>query len=132
MGKLVLFAMVALCAGLAIPATRPRILERAEPLLYPVHKWQSENEMEQIAREISSYERTYYKLPVGQGSFFKYMQTEYQEDSRNDTWGTPYEMRVWADSFAILSAGPDQAIETEDDLRFLTLRLTARAERDRR
>lgn len=131
MGKLVLLAIVALAAGMAIPQTRPHILERAAPLLYPVHKWQTESEMEQIAREISSFERTYYKLPVGRATFDEWLQRGFQDESQQDTWGTRYQMRVWPDSFAILSAGPDLEIETPDDLRFLTLRLTARAERAR-
>ena len=131
MGRLVLFAILALIAGLAIPKTRPHIVERATPLLYPVHKWQTESEMEQIGREIASYERTYYKLPVGRHNFDRWLSNEFQEESAKDTWGTRYEMRVWPDSFAILSAGPDLEIETDDDLRHLTLRLTARAERAR-
>lgn len=131
MGRIILLAILALVASLAIPATRPVVLEQAAPLLYPLHKWQTTGEMEEISRDIASYERTYYKLPVARASFPKWLERNFVPETAQDTWGTGYELRVWPDSFAILSAGPDRTIETEDDLRHLTLRLTARAERSR-
>ncbi len=129
MGKIILLAILAIAAGFAVPATRPMFLEKASPLLYPLHSWQTTGEMEEIAREIASFERTYYKMPVARASFTRWLERNFVDETAFDTWGTGYELEVWPDSFAVLSAGPDREIETEDDLRHLTLRLTARAER---
>jgi len=126
-GKIFLLAVVALIAGLAIPTTRPRILEHVQPVLYPIHKWQNTSEMDQIARELAAFERTYYRLPTDQAGFNKWMDGQFAVESSVDTWGTPYELRIWPDSFAILSGGPDVTIDTMDDLRFVQLRLAARA-----
>ena len=128
MGKIFLIAVVALLAGLAIPATRPKILEQIDPVLYPIHKWQNESEMDQIARELLAFERTYYRLPTDRNGFPGWMEGQFAPESQADTWGTPYELRVWTDSLSIVSGGPDRTIDTPDDLRFTQLRLAARAD----
>jgi len=128
-GKIILLAILAIAVGLAVPTTRPMIVQKASPLLYPLHKWQTTGEMETIAREIAAYEATYYKLPVARASFTKWLERNFVEATARDTWGTGYVLKVWPDSFAVSSAGADKTIDTLDDLRHLTLRLTARAER---
>ncbi len=132
MGKIFLFAILALIAGLAIPTTRPLIMERAEPLLYPIHKWQNTSEMEQIARELAAFERTYYRLPTDQAGFSGWMDGQFAEESRTDSWGTPYALRVGPDSFTIVSGGPDRTVGTPDDLSYTELKLAARAEANSR
>ncbi len=129
MGKIILLAILAIAVGFAVPTTRPMLLEKVSPVLYPLHSWQTMGEMEEIAREIGSFERTYYKLPVQRASFTRWLERNFVEETAFDTWGTGYVLDVWPDSFAVKSAGPDKEIGTEDDLRHLTLRLTARAER---
>jgi hypothetical protein len=124
-GRIFLLVIVALVAGLAIPSTRPRILEKAAPMLYPLHKWQTTGEMEQISREISSYERTYFKLPTSRNTFNKWLHRNFVDETARDTWGNAYTLRVWPDSFALYSAGPDLERDTEDDIRFLKLRAGA-------
>ena len=128
MGRIFLLAMLALLAGLAIPSTRPRILEQAEPVLYPIHKWRNTSEMDQIARELVAFERTYYRLPTDMRGFADWMDGQFAPESQVDTWKTPYELRIWPDSFAIVSGGPDRTVDTPDDLRFTQLRLAARAD----
>jgi len=126
-GKIFLLALLALIAGLAIPTTRPRILEQVEPVLYPIHKWRNTSEMDQIARELAAFERTYYRLPTTRAGFGKWMEGQFATESSVDSWGTPYELRVWPDSFAIVSGGLDATIDSPDDIRFVQLRLAARA-----
>ncbi len=127
MGKIFLLALVALIAGLAIPTTRPRIIKQVEPILYPIHQWRNTSEMDQIARELAAFERTYYRLPTDRAGFAKWIDGQFATESSTDSWGTPYELRVWPDSFAIVSGGLDGAVDTPDDLRFVQLRLAARA-----
>ncbi len=132
MGKIFLIAILALVAGLAIPTTRPMIMERAEPILYPIHKWQNTSEMEQIARELAAFERTYYRLPTDQAGFDEWMAGQFAEESRTDSWGTPYDLRVGPDSFTIVSAGADRTLATPDDLEYTELKLAARADANSR
>ena len=127
MGKIFLIALVALLAGLAIPTTRPTIMEQIDPILYPIHKWQNTSEMDQIARELFAFERTYYRLPTTQNGFATWMDGQFAPESQTDTWGTAYQLRIWPDSLSIVSGGPDRTIDTPDDLRFTQLRLAARA-----
>ncbi|HIC54664.1 MAG TPA: hypothetical protein EYO97_12595 [Gemmatimonadetes bacterium] len=37
------------------------------------------------------------------------------DDYKMDPWGSRYPLRVWADSVAIISLGPDRTRSTEDD-----------------
>jgi len=49
----------------------------------------------------------------------KRMQTKgnVQRDPALDFWEMPYILRVTAQSFSVISSGPDQKLDTEDDLR---------------
>ena len=37
------------------------------------------------------------------------------DELKRDAWGSTYQLKVWADSVAILSYGPDRTRQTEDD-----------------
>ncbi|MCA9738863.1 MAG: hypothetical protein R3E98_03020 [Gemmatimonadota bacterium] len=119
MGKLFLFALIAFCGALWYPGTRPRVVEAIEPALNPIHAYSTENEMERIAIELLGYDRTYYRLPTDSRGFGEWLDGRFTEESGLDSWGTPYALRVWDDSFAILSGGADREMGTPDDLRWL-------------
>ncbi len=116
MGKLFLFVVVALAGAFTYPGTRPQMVEALGPALDPIRAYKSNNEMEAIASELLSYDRTYYKMPTDSKGFSGWLEGRYQEEARVDEWGEPYALKIWADSFSISSAGADMAMGTEDDL----------------
>lgn len=127
MARIVLAALVLLAASLAIPQTRPKVIEHSEPLLYPVFMWQVKSEMERIGTEVTSFENQYYKLPTSPAKFNGWLSTRFREEkARTDSWGTEYRFKIWPDSFAIISAGPDREHVTEDDIQHALPRLQLR------
>jgi len=118
-GKLFLFALVALAAAYTYPETRPRVIEAMAPALDPIRSYQTENEMELIAEELLSYDRTYYKMPTDARGFSRWIEGRYQSETVVDSWGTPYALKIWDDSFRIASAGVDREVGTSDDLLWL-------------
>ena len=119
MGKLFLFALVALAAAYTYPETRPRVIEALAPALDPIRSYQTENEMEIIAQELLSYDRTYYKMPTDARGFSRWLEGRYQSETRVDSWGTPYTLKIWDDSFQIASGGVDREVGTPDDVLWL-------------
>ncbi|MEZ4415263.1 MAG: hypothetical protein R3E10_05880 [Gemmatimonadota bacterium] len=119
MGKLFLIALVAFAAALTYPGTRPQVIEALAPALDPIRAYSTENEMERIALELVSFDRTYYKLPTDPRGFAGWLDARFTEESGVDSWGTPYALRIWEDSFAIVSGGADKELGSPDDLRWL-------------
>ena len=127
LAKVVLAALILIALSLAIPQTRPKVIEHSEPVLYPVFMWQVKSEMERIGGEVTSFENQYYKLPTSPAKFNGWLATRFTEEkARTDSWGTEYRFKIWPDSFAIISAGPDRVHVTEDDIQYAKLRLERR------
>jgi hypothetical protein len=53
---------------------------------------------------------------------WRYPVDDYKDDYKMDPWGSRYPLRVWADSVAIISLGPDRTRSTEDDFSVVTPR----------
>ena len=131
MFKLILFALVALGAALYFPSSRAVVLEKAEPVTQPVQAWATRGEMKKIVRDLTSHERTYESLPEVK-TFPRWLETKYQGASSTDSWGNEYVFRVWADSFAVVSAGVDGQLGSEDDLTRTEARVHSGRDRGRR
>ena len=123
MGKLFLFLLIALGIGLYIPRSRAVILDTVSPVLQPVFRWQTNSEMEKIARDLISSGTSAGSIPEDQQSFERWLGNEYVgEDSGRDAWGNTYQLRMAQDSFALVAAGPDGQVGTPDDLQHKTKR----------
>lgn len=117
MGKFVLFLFIALMVGLYIPRSRAVIVDTVSPVLQPVFRWQTNSEMEKIARDLISSGTTAGSIPTTQQEFETWLGLEYVgEDSGRDSWGNTYQLRMAQDSFTIVSPGKDGQAGTPDDL----------------
>jgi hypothetical protein len=117
-GKLLLWLIIGVVAGFVTPQTRPFMLEKAEPLLVPIHEYSTSKEIERIGAELLSYQRTYYRLPTGPTDFGDWLNRRFVEQATRDSWGTPYSLSVLPDSYTVVSAGRDRELGTADDLRW--------------
>ncbi len=116
MGRLILLLLLALALGLTFDESRAVILDRAEPLLEPVFRWQTGHEMEEIARSLQTLERENHGRLLDEREWRGWLERNYHGDAALDSWGSPYAYQVRPDSFYIVSPGPDRVYRTEDDL----------------
>jgi hypothetical protein len=117
MGRFFLLLLVVLGVALWHPDSRGRILEAVGPLANPAYRWMSHQEMNQIVEDLEIHLQTGGSLPLARGEFDSWMNRRYpQERSRMDAWGVRYQLQVRGDRFQVISAGPDGAFGTEDDL----------------
>lgn len=116
MGKLFVFLLLALGAALYFPSTRAVVLDTLEPVLNPVLAWQTKSEMDQIARELQMINREGQAIPEPGEQFQAWMGRNFQGGDSEDAWGNPYTLKLWPDSFGIVSRGPDLEVNTSDDL----------------
>ena len=97
--------------------TRVMLLDVAEPVVLPVMRWSTEEEMRQVARNVVEHERLTGQLPDGSG-WLEWLDYRYSaEEIKRDPWGTIYQLETSGDSVWILSYGPDRVRSTEDDFR---------------
>lgn len=89
--------------------------------MQPVLVWSAEREIMRVSQAVQREARDTYELPRTR-DWNAWLTTHFTGDATTDPWGTLYAYSVWADSFAILSEGPDGELGTEDDLRFSTHR----------
>ncbi len=130
MGRIFLILLVALGAGLYFPESRAFLLEKAGPLLEPVNKWTTTSEMDQIVRDLEVWEKGGRKFPDGRGEFPDWLGSRYQvEENTLDAWGTQYQLNVQSNAFTLISAGPDRAFNTPDDIRIAGSRAESRRRR---
>lgn len=123
MGKLFLFLLVALGLGLYFERSRVVILDTVSPVLQPVFRWQTNGEMEKIARDLISHGTTSGSMPSDQTSFQTWLSNQYQNvEGGQDAWGNFYRLRMARDSFAIIAPGKDGEVGTSDDLQHKTAR----------
>lgn len=118
MGKIILIVLVALGVGLYFPESRAVMVEHSRPLLDPFHRWVTHQELGRIVDDLEQMRGVGDGLPTRAEAFEAWMERRYQQaSSRVDSWGTPYRLEVHADSFYVVSAGPDQEFGTDGDLR---------------
>jgi hypothetical protein len=115
-GKLTLMLVLLFGAAMYFPQTRPMLLDLLNPLLRPVLIWQTKSEMDKIVRELSNMDREGRQLPQPGQAFQHWMERSFQGGSFQDAWATPYTLRVWLDSLAVVSSGPDMEPGTADDI----------------
>ncbi len=130
MFKLILFLLVALGASLYFPASRVVVLEKAQPVLNPVLRWSTTGEMRKIVRELATHERSYDKLPEPR-EFSAWLEAKYRGGPTEDAWGNDYTLRVWPDSFAVISPGVDGERGGLDDIQVSERRVTTPRRRRR-
>ena len=122
MTKLILLIILALATWYYFPETRAILLDVTEPIVAPIIRWSTQDEMAQIGRNVVDYERLTGELPVGPAWLgwldFRYANAEVQ----TDPWGSIYQLAVVSDSVWILSYGPDRIRDTNDDFQVVTVR----------
>lgn len=116
MFKVVLLILVLFGAALYFPQTRPVVIDALSPVMNPVLTWQTRGEMDGIARELQLLSREGGDLPAPGARFDAWMLKNFMGGAKTDAWGVNYTLKVWRDSIGIVSNGPDQEIDTPDDI----------------
>ena len=128
MGRLFLLLLVVLGGALYFPETRANLIQTVgpiiEPALGPIRLRETQAELKKIAEDLQGHERFYDKVPTNPDMFRGWLYNQYAAPSNyQDSWGREFGYKVWPDSFAILSAGPDGTFNSPDDLRATKRRL---------
>jgi hypothetical protein len=124
--KLVLLIVLWFVVTYYFPDSRHLIKEWSRPLWVPVVKWNTEQEMEQVGRDVVNEEVKTGKLP-DQRRWLQWLDYRYAMDElKQDAWGSTYQLKVWADSIAIISYGPDRVRHTADDFQVAVPRVRRR------
>jgi hypothetical protein len=101
----------------------------SQPLWFPVVKWNTQEEMKQVGRDVINHELNTGRLP-NRRDWLGWLDYRYTGDElKQDHWGSTYELKVWSDSVAIVSYGPDRTKTTEDDFQVVTPRQRVRRRR---
>ena len=117
MRLLVLMLLLGVVTWFYFPETRSIMLDVAEPVVTPIVRWSTTEEMSQVARNVLEHERLTGQLPSG-SEWLGWLQYRYpSDDLRTDPWGTTYQLEVSRDSVWVLSFGPDRTRQTDDDFR---------------
>ena len=123
MTKLLLLCVLALLTWYYFPETRAILFDVAEPVVVPLARWSTEEEMAQVARNVVDHERLTGVLPKG-GEWLEWLRARYAStDMTQDPWDSTYQLESSPDSVWILSYGPDRTRNTEDDFRVATPRI---------
>ena len=121
MGKLILFIILGLAAGMYFPDSRAVLLEKGEPVLRPVFIWSTDREIEEIIRGLQQMENVERRLPERR-EWVTWIETHYTGDASRDPWGNVYLFELQEDSFAVISHGPDRVMKTGDEIRHVRVR----------
>lgn len=115
MRRLILLVVLWFAVTYYFPDSRTWLSDLSRPLWVPLVKWDTEEEMRQIALDVIAHEVSTGKLP-DRRSWIPWLDYRYSMDEmKRDAWGSTYELKVWADSVAVWSYGPDRTRNTEDD-----------------
>lgn len=115
MRKLILLIVLWFVVTYYFPDSRTWLVDISRPLWVPAVKWNIREEMAQVARDVVNHEVTTGKLP-DRRAWLDWLEYRYPTgELRQDAWGSTYQLRVWADSVAVWSYGPDRIRGTEDD-----------------
>jgi hypothetical protein len=108
--------MLWVAVTLYFPDSRQWLLGIVRPVWSPVVRWNAKEEMKQVGKDLVANEALTGKLPEGRG-WLEWLDYRYATDeTKQDPWGSTYQLRVWADSVAVISYGPDRTAGTDDDL----------------
>lgn len=122
MTRLLLLLGLALATWYYFPETRAMLLDVAEPVIVPVIRWGTEEEMGQLGRHVMDHERLTGQLPAASG-WLAWLDYRYPSaTSKEDPWGSIYQLEVFKDSIAVVSFGPDRTRGTDDDFWVVTSR----------
>ena len=122
MGRLFLLVVFGLVTTYYFPDSRQMLTDAVEPIVQPVVRWATRDEMATLGRAVVEHEATTGEIP-SRRSWQPWLDWRVPTDaSRRDPWGTTYQLRAWADSVAIISYGPDRVRNTEDDFQVVTPR----------
>ena len=123
MTKLLLLCVLAVLVWYYFPETRAMLLDVAEPVVVPLARWSTEEEMAQVARNVVDQERLTGQLPSG-SAWLGWLAYRYATpEATQDPWGSLYQLHASKDSVWILSNGPDRTRSTEDDFSVGTPRI---------
>jgi hypothetical protein len=113
--KLILLVILWIVVVYYFPDSRTLVKEWTEPLWTPLLRWDAKQEMEQVAHDVVNEEVRNGKLP-DQRRWIQWLDYRYAMDEmKKDPWGSTYQLKVWADSVAVVSYGPDRLRGTPDD-----------------
>lgn len=122
MTRLVLLIILALLTWYYFPETRAILLDAAEPVVLPIMRWSTREEMAQMGRHVLDHERLTGHVP-DITEWLGWLEYRYPSvEEATDPWGSYYQLIVWDDSLAILSFGPDRTRQTGDDFQVVTMR----------
>lgn len=129
MTRIVLLIIFGLVAAYYFPDSRRVMVDTARPLWVPVQKWNTKQEMRQVAGDLVQEERETGQLPDRE-HWKSWLEYRYSlPDSWEDAWGSMYDLKVWPDSIGIVSHGPDRKPDTDDD--FMVVEARHRPDRPR-
>jgi len=122
MRRLLLLVILWFAVTYYFPDSRHWLMELTQPIWTPIVKWNTLEEMKQVGRDVVTHEQTTGKLPDRRG-WLGWLDYRYPlDDLKKDPWGSTYQLKVWADSVAIWSYGPDRTRSTDDDFQVSTSR----------
>lgn len=123
MTRLFLLCVLGLATWLYFPETRAMLLDAAGPIVLPLARWSTEEEMAQVARNAVDQERLTGELPLGP-AWLGWLEDRYAEpEVTQDPWGTTYQIHASKDSVWVISYGPDRTRDTPDDFGVSTPRI---------
>jgi len=128
--RLFLLIVLGVVSAYYFPDSRQAMENAAVPILAPLIRWDAKAEMSVLGINALQHERLTGELP-DRRNWSGWLDWRYSTtDITEDPWGSRYQLRVWADSVAIVSLGPDRTRWTEDD--FSVVRPRERRGRRRR
>lgn len=85
------------------------------PAVNPYRELEAQSTIGKVIREMVQDRNSGFIRPE-QDQLQEYMARKLPDESISDPWGTPYAMMADRDSVAIVSAGPDRELGTDDDI----------------
>ena len=116
MTRLLLLIALGVVTWIYFPESRVYAADAVRPILTPVFRWQTKQEMTSIAHELQLHEREGRGQLPDSRRFRVWLETSFTGEATVDSWGTPYALELQRDSFAVVSWGPDGLPDTADDL----------------
>jgi hypothetical protein len=117
MGKLILFVILVLCVGMAVPRTRTIMEAKARPVLDRVKVKIVPGRLQTMTDELSARVMRGEGYP---GDWSYWLRREYTGNSM-DPWGHEYYLKHIPDGFEVGSKGPDGVEGTRDDIKLRKL-----------
>ncbi len=116
MTRLILLVILGLAVSYYFPDSRRVLVDKTKALWTPVAEWSTKQRMREVAEDVVDEERTTGQLP-DRRNWRQWLDYRYtMEQTKTDAWGTMYDLRVFPDSIAIVSYGPDKHRGTPDDI----------------